>query len=54
MRTTWLMTPLLVSNSAVGDTLMDSHMSWKAANVLLIWRLTTARPSKAGLNPLEI
>ena len=50
----WLMTPRLVSSSAVGAMWMEELMSWKAAKVLLICRLTMALPSRAGLKSEHI
>ena len=47
-RFTCCITPRLVSNSAVGLTLIAELMSCNAANVSLICRFTTARPSRAG------
>ena len=42
------MTPLFVSSSALGLTLTDVFISWKAAVVSLICKLIIDLPSKAG------
>ena len=42
------MTPLLVSSSALGLTLTDVFISWKAAVVSLICKLIIDLPSNAG------